>query len=173
MAETRNSNCVIRNPPSLSISQLCLLPCGHQHGRDGPISFNFKWPLVPVISEEKRCFIPSIDSVWITCSLLDQALCWSWLTPAMWQKVPPGGGEGIPERKWKQGIGGQFYHLKKDRNSGQAETRDICTECLSFSIHLPLGNNQGCERVTRLFTTELFTIMQNQKKLKCWTIKVS
>lgn len=77
MAETMNSNGVIRNPPSLSISQLCFLLCWHYCGKEGPVSFNFKWSLAPSISEVKGCFIsssisdlekfPFIDPVWSTC----------------------------------------------------------------------------------------------------------
>lgn len=79
------------------------------------------------------------------------------------------GREAIHGRKWISGIEGQFYHLKKKkkrRNSREAETRDICISCSSSSMSLPLGNNQGCERVTRLFIRELFIIIQNQKELK-------
>lgn len=55
-----NSSAVIRNPPSLSLSQLCSLLCWHHCGKNGPVGSNFKRSLVPIISEEKRCFIPSI-----------------------------------------------------------------------------------------------------------------
>lgn len=38
-------------------------------------------------------------------------------------------------------------------------------------MYSPLGNNQACERFTKLFVTELFIIMQNQKELKRSIIK--
>lgn len=66
-----------------------------------------------------------------------------------------GGGE---RRKGRRG---------RRRNSRQAETRDIYTQCSSSSMNLPLGNNQMCEGVIRLFIRELFIILQNQKELKC------
>lgn len=53
----------------------------------------------------------------------------------------------IPERKWICDIGGQFCHLKRERNSGQAEIRDIYFQCLPFSMYLLLGNNQGYQEL--------------------------
>lgn len=135
---------------------------------------------MPIISEEKRCFYPSIiirlriiPSYWLCLDhmpTLGPDTVWGvignrtlWLIQTMWQKVPPDEGRRNSWREVDKWNKSSVLHKKKKeevgekgRNSRLAETRDIYVQC---SMNLLLGNNQGCERVTRLFIRKLFIIL--------------